>query len=164
MKRLLSVPTSLPDMENLFIKPFIWDLVYVFFKAVNSKLIQLFGIFQSILICLVWTFSLTSLTLRRRKVWTRRGKRRGGSNSTTNGRKFIQMQPVWLCILSGRQYKETFKNTQCGKAKEMQPMRLCLFSCRSFEDTFKNAQWRKVKQMQAMRLCLFSGRRFEDTL
>ena len=32
----------------------------------------------------------------------------------------------------------------------MQPMQLCLFSGRSFEDTFENAQWRKIKQMQPM--------------
>ena len=44
----------------------------------------------------------------------------------------------------------------------MQPMRLCILSGRQFEDTFQNAQWRKVKQVQPMWLCIFSGRQFED--
>ena len=39
---------------------------------------------------------------------------------------------------------------QWRKVKQMQPMSLCIFSGRQFEDTFDNAQWRKVKQMQPM--------------
>ena len=53
------------------------------------------------------------------------------------------MQPMWLCILSGRWFEETFENTQWRKVKQMQPMWLCLFSGRPFEDTFENAQWKK---------------------
>ena len=54
------------------------------------------------------------------------------------------MQPVWLCLFLGRQFEDTFENTQWRKAKQMQPMRLCLFWGRRFEDTFENTQWRKV--------------------
>ena len=47
------------------------------------------------------------------------------------------------------------------KVKKMQPMLLCLFSGRRFEETFENTQWRKVKQMRPMWLCIFSGSQFE---
>jgi len=60
------------------------------------------------------------------------------------------MQPMWLCILSGRQFEETFENVQWRKVKRMQPMWLRIQWCGQFEDTFKDAQWRKVKQMQPM--------------
>ena len=78
-------------------------------------------------------------------------------------RKTKQMQPMWLCILLFKRFKDTLKNAQWRKVKEMQPMRLCIFSGKSLEDTFVNAQWRKVKQMQPMWLCLFSGKQFKDT-
>ena len=35
-----------------------------------------------------------------------------------------------------------------GKIKEMQPLRLCICTGKQFEDTFENAQLRKAKQMQ----------------
>ena len=38
------------------------------------------------------------------------------------------MRSVWLCILSGRKFEETFKNTQWRKVKQMQPVRLCILS------------------------------------
>ena len=38
------------------------------------------------------------------------------------------MQPMWLCIISGEQFEETFKNTQWRKVKQMQPVRLCILS------------------------------------
>ena len=78
-------------------------------------------------------------------------------------RKIKQMHPMWLCLFSGKQFEDTYENAQWGKAKQMQPMWLCLFSGRRFEETFKNTQWRKVKQMQPMWLCLCSCRRFEET-
>ena len=80
----------------------------------------------------------------------------------THWTKVKQMQPMWLRILSGRQFEETFENAQWRKAKQMQSMWLCLFSGRRFEDTSENAQWRKVKQMQPMWLCLSSGRQFDE--
>ena len=40
--------------------------------------------------------------------------------------------------------------TNSWKLKQMQPMRLCLFLGKQFEDTFENTQWRKAKQMQPM--------------
>ena len=80
-----------------------------------------------------------------------------------HGRKFKQMRPVWLCILAGKQFEETFENAQWRKVKQMQPVWLCILTGKPFEDSFKNAQWRKVKQMQPMWLCIFSGRPFEDT-
>ena len=56
------------------------------------------------------------------------------------------------------------KLSQAGPNNCMQPMLLCIFSGRPFEDTFKSAQWRKVKQVQPMRLYIFSSTQFEDTL
>ena len=50
--------------------------------------------------------------------------------------KAKQMQPVWLCILSGRQFEDTFENSQRRKVIQMQPMWLCILSGRQFEDTF----------------------------
>ena len=58
------------------------------------------------------------------------------------------MQPVWLCILSCRQFEDTFENTQWRKVKQMQSVWLCIFSGRQFEDTFENTQRRKVEQMR----------------
>ena len=36
------------------------------------------------------------------------------------------------------------------KVKQVQPMRLYPISGKQFEDSFENTQWRKVKQMQPM--------------
>ena len=73
------------------------------------------------------------------------------------------MQPMWLCLFSGRQLQETFECAQWRKVNQMQPMWLCLFSGRPFEATFECAQWGKVEQMQPMWLWLFSGRQFQET-
>ena len=35
-----------------------------------------------------------------------------------------------------------------GEMPKMQPMRICLLSGRQFEETFEKVQWRKVEQMQ----------------
>ena len=70
---------------------------------------------------------------------------------------------MWLCVLSGKQYEDSFENTQRRKTKQMQLMWLCIFTGRPFEDTSESKRRRKVKQMQTMQLCLFSGKRFEDT-
>ena len=73
----ISVPTSLSDLENLFIwspvQAINFELFYVFFfKAAYSHLTQLFAIFQSKLTRLLRTLTLTSLTLSLRlRVWTR---------------------------------------------------------------------------------------------
>ena len=80
----------------------------------------------------------------------------------TQWRKAKQMQPMWLCVFSGRRFKETFEDAQWRKAKQMQSMWLCLFSGKPFEYTFENAHWRKAKQVQTMWLCILSGKRFED--
>ena len=42
------------------------------------------------------------------------------------GEKVKQMQPVWLCIFSGRPFEDTFENAQSRKVKQMQPMQLCV--------------------------------------
>ena len=97
----------------------------------------------------------------------------------THWRKAKQMQPMWICIFSGRPFKDTLKkcnqcdyqgghlrtheNSQRRKVEQMQPMRLCIFSGRWFGETFGNTQRRKVKQMQPMWLCIFSGRPYVDT-
>ena len=47
-----------------------------------------------------------------------------------------------------KQFRETFENAQWRKVIHMQPMRLCILTGRPFEDSFENPQWRKVKQMQ----------------
>ena len=66
----------------------------------------------------------------------------------TQWKKVVQMQPMWLCILSGRQFEDTFEITQWRKAKQMQPMWLCIFLGRHSKDSFENTQRRKIKQMQ----------------
>ena len=78
-------------------------------------------------------------------------------------RKVKQMQPMWLCLFSGRQFEGTFENAQWRKVKQMQPMSLCILKERPFKETFENTQWRKVKQMQPMWLCILSGNPFEDS-
>ena len=32
------------------------------------------------------------------------------------------MQPVWICILSKRQFEDTFENTQKRKVKQIKPV------------------------------------------
>ena len=73
---------------------------------------------------------------------------------TTQWRKVKQMQPVWICLFSSRQFEETFENTKWGQGKQMQPMWLCVLLCKRFEVTFKNSQRRKVEQMQPVWLCI----------
>ena len=47
---------------------------------------------------------------------------------------------MWLCILTDRQFEETYENAQGIKARQMQAMWICIFLCRPFEETFENAQ------------------------
>ena len=47
---------------------------------------------------------------------------------------------MWLCILTDRQFEETYKNAQWIKARQMQAMWLCILPSKHFEDTFENAQ------------------------
>ena len=65
------------------------------------------------------------------------------------------MQPMQICLFSGRKFEDTFENAQWREIKQMQPMRFCIFSGRQFEKTFENAQWGKAKQMQPMWFCFF---------
>ena len=51
-------------------------------------------------------------------------------------------------VTSNRLHENTFENAQWRKVKQIQPIFLCILSGTQFEDTFENAQWRKVKQMQ----------------
>ena len=74
------------------------------------------------------------------------------------------MQPVWLCILSGKHFEETFRNTQWRKVKQMQLMRLCILLCQPFEDTFENTLWRKTKQVWPMWLCIQRCKQFAEAL
>ena len=60
------------------------------------------------------------------------------------------MQPVWLRILSGKRFEDTFENAQRRKVKQMQPVWLRILSGRPLKDTFEKTQWRKVEQMQPM--------------
>ena len=48
----------------------------------------------------------------------------------------------------------TYLKIQWGKVKQMQSMWLCILSGRQFGDTFDNTQWRKAKQMQSVWLCM----------
>ena len=50
------------------------------------------------------------------------------------------MQPILLCILTSKQFEETFENAQRRKVKQMQPMLLCILTGKRFEETFENAQ------------------------
>ena len=73
------------------------------------------------------------------------------------------MQPMLLCLFSGRRSEKTFENAQGEKIKQIQPMWFCIVLCKRFEDTFENTQWGKVEQMQLMWLCIHSFKRFEET-
>ena len=48
-----------------------------------------------------------------------------------------EMQPMWLCIHSGRQIGET----QWRKVKQMQPMWICILLQEQFEQTCDNTHW-----------------------
>ena len=61
-----------------------------------------------------------------------------------------QMQPVWLCIVSGRQLEDTFENAQWRKATQMHLLLPSILSCKQFESTFDITQWRKLKYMRPM--------------
>ena len=56
------------------------------------------------------------------------------------------MQAMPLCILSGRQFEDTFENSQWRKAKQMQPVQICFLNFKQFEETFEKTQWRKIDQ------------------
>ena len=47
-------------------------------------------------------------------------------NPDAQWRQVKQMQPVWLCIFSGRQFEDTYEETQWRKAKQLQPVWLCI--------------------------------------
>ena len=51
-----------------------------------------------------------------------------------------QMQPVWLCIFSGRQFENAFKKTLRWKVKHMQPVLLCILPSKQFDDTCENTK------------------------
>ena len=52
-----------------------------------------------------------------------------------------EMQPMWLCIHSGRQIGETYENPQWRKVKQMQPMWICILLQEQFEQTCDNTHW-----------------------
>ena len=106
-------------------------------------------------ICDHWRF--TNLTQ-----FETRHSTRHSDNGTNENLWVKQMQPMWLCIVTGSKFEDPFENTQCRKVKQMQSVRLYILLCKCFEDTCENAQWRKVKQMQPMWLCIFLCKRFED--
>ena len=58
-------------------------------------------------------------------------------------RKIKRMQPMCLCIISRRQFRETFENTQWRKDKQMQPVWLCMLWAECIEESFENPQWGK---------------------
>ena len=72
------------------------------------------------------------------------------------------MQPVWLFILLGKQFDETYENAQWRKIKEMQLMWLFMFWGIQFEDTFEKAERRKVKEVQPVWLRTLWHRPLED--
>ena len=47
------------------------------------------------------------------------------------------MQPMSLCILSGRRFEDTLGNAQWGKFKPLQQVWLCILICKCFEDTWR---------------------------
>ena len=58
--------------------------------------------------------------------------------------KIPQMQPVWLCLCSGKQVEATSKSSLWRKVAQMQPMWLCFCLGRRFEETFENSLWWKI--------------------
>ena len=106
---------------------------------------------------------------------------------THSGKKSVQMQPMQLCVCSGRQFEDTFEKSLLRKGIQMQHMRLCINSSRkhlktpSGDKSFKciqcNSESRQVgylrthlkthsgksEQLQPIRLCICSGWRFEKT-
>ena len=73
------------------------------------------------------------------------------------------MQPMQLCICSGRQFEDTFQNSFWWQIIQMQPMRLCICSGKRFEEAFGNSFRRKIAQMHPMWLCFRSGKEFKET-
>ena len=51
-----------------------------------------------------------------------------------------------ICMLSYRQFEDTFENTQWRKVKQMQTVQSCIFRFKQFEETFEKTQWRKIDQ------------------
>ena len=65
------------------------------------------------------------------------------TSENSHRRKVVQMQPMRLCMCSGRQFEKTFENSLWRKIVKMQPMQLCICSLRRFEKTFENSHWKK---------------------
>ena len=69
-----------------------------------------------------------------------------GFNERDRGQwKIKRMQPMCLCIISRRQIRETFENTQWRKDKQMQPVWLCMLWAECIEESFENPQWGNQK-------------------
>ena len=66
---------------------------------------------------------------------------------------------MWLCLVSSKQFEDTFKNAQWRKVKQMRPMWLWML----VEDTFENTQWRKFKQMSGGEMYYNHLRQFMGT-
>ena len=112
-------------------------------------------------VCSTFAFCLSKViqNLTLASVWSRKHV----WNCWTRWRKSKQMQPMRLCLLSGRWFEETFEEAQRRKVKQVQSMWLCIRLCKCFEGPFEYTQWSKAEQVQPMRLCFHSGMRFEGT-
>ena len=69
---------------------------------------------------------------------------------------------MWLCIISGMKFEDTFESTQQGKVKQMQPMWLCMHRSKCFDETFENTHWGKAKQLQPVLLYILWGQQLEE--
>ena len=98
MTKLLSVPTSLSDLDNLVI----WSIQFMsdlFFKsAIFAYLIQLFGIFQLKLTCPVWTLTSTSATQRMRRERINHTVEKSQTNAASVTMPHL-MHTIWWYIL-----------------------------------------------------------------
>ena len=128
MTKLLSVPTSVSDLDNLCI----WsqDQSHSFWTF-SCFLQSCSFIFDSV----VWYLPIKA-------DWVYYGLRPW------------RCQPRWEGAGGGVGvwwvFDSTFENPQWGEVKQMQSMQLCIFSRSRSEDTLKNAQRRKVKKMLPM--------------
>ena len=78
---------------------------------------------------------------------------------THKSRKNVEhMQPVQFYTGLATSSQETYENTQWRKVKQMQPMRLCILSGKQFKEAFENTPERIqvnqiIKKNQIKRLC-----------
>ena len=88
---------------------------------------------------------LTAEKVQSRHLWAAAGGQpewRKAWVCATQWRKVKQMQPVWLCLLSGRWFEETFKNTQSAASSLSYSQEM--FFCREFPEN--RSSWREEKE------------------